>query len=143
MFTEHDMIPLSVKTGVPMSFAKQSLNAEEKDAARVLLTALEPFKAVYSIMPLQQASTFLMVAMEEGLGVGEYARKAGANPGVMTRHMLDLGELNRRHEPGLGLVFTRLNPMNRRMHQCFLTPKGVALATAVYRALAGRKGTTR
>ncbi|UGA46784.1 MarR family winged helix-turn-helix transcriptional regulator [Bradyrhizobium quebecense] len=118
---------------------RSTLNEEVREAQRILLTALEPFKAVYSIMPLQQASTFLMVAEEEGLGVGEYARKAGANPAVMTRHMLDLGELNRRHEPGLGLVYTKPNPMNRRQHQVFLTPKGVALATAVYRALAGRK----
>lgn len=119
--------------------AKQSLKAAEKEAARLLLTALEPFKAVYSIMPLQMAQTFLMVAEEEGLGVGEYARKAGANPAVMTRHMLDLGELNRRHEPGLGLVHTRVNLMNRRQHQVFLTPKGVALATAIHRALNGRR----
>ena len=120
--------------------AKQQLGAAEKDAARVLLTALEPLTAVYSIMPLQQAKTFLMVAMEEGLGVGEYARKSGSHPGVMTRHMLDLGELNRRHEPGLNLVYTKPNPMNRRIHQVFLTPKGVALASAIHRALAGRKG---
>lgn len=134
---------LSVHTplasGIGMSHAKQNLNAEEKEAARILLTALEPLTAVYSIMPLQQAKTFLMVAMEEGLGVGEYARKAGANPAVMTRHMLDLGEMNRRREPGLGVVYTRPNPMNRRSHQVFLTPKGVALATAIYRALAGLK----
>ncbi len=116
------------------------MSAEEKDAQRVLLTALEPFTAVYPIMPLQQAKTFLLVAMEEGLGVGDYARKAGANPAVMTRHMLDLGEMNRRHEPGLGLVYTRPNPMNRRQHQVYLTPKGTALAHAIHRALMGRKG---
>lgn len=109
----------TTSVGMRMS-AKQSLNAAEKDAARVLLTALEPFKAAYSIMPLQM----------------EYARTAGANPAVMTRHMLDLGEMNRRHEPGLNLVYTKPNPLNRRQHQVFLTPKGIALATAVYRALA-------
>lgn len=117
---------------------KQSLNDAQKDAAGVLLTALEPFKAIYSIMPLQMAQTFLLVAEEEGLGVGKYAARAGANPAVMTRHMLDLGEMNRRHEPGLGLVYTRVNLMNRREHQVFLTPKGVALATAIHRALAKR-----
>lgn len=119
---------------------KQSLKEAEKESASLLLTALEPFKAIYSIMPLQMAQTFLMVAEEEGLGVGEYARKAGANPAVMTRHMLDLGEMNRRHEPGLGLVYTKVNIMNRRQHQVFLTPKGVALAHAIHRALTkGRK----
>ncbi len=117
-----------IKTG-------QSLNEEQKDAQRLLLTALDHFTDVYSIMPLQQAKTFLLVAMEEGLGVGEYARRAGAKSSVMTRHMLDLGEMNRRHQPGLALVYTRPNPMNRRMHQCFLTPTGVALANKVYRVL--------
>lgn len=126
------MAALTIKTTV----TRQSLGADEKDAARVLLNALEFLTTVYSIMPLQQAKTFLMVAMEEGLGVGEYARKAGANPFVMTRHMLDLGELNRRHEPGLDLVHTKPNPMNRRQHQVFLTPRGVALATSIHRAMA-------
>ena len=54
----------------------------------------------------------------------------------MTRHMLDLGELNRRHEEGLGLVYTKPNLMNRRQHQVFLTPKGVALALSLHRAMA-------
>ena len=101
-----------------------------------LLESLACFKAVYGIMPLQMASTFLMVAFEEGLGVGEYARKAGANPAVMTRHMLDLGELNRRREPGLDLVYTKPNLMNRRQHQVFLTSKGKALALNLYRTVA-------
>ena len=56
---------------------RQSLNEEQKHAVSVLCASLENFKAVYAIMPLQMAHTFLLVAMEEGLGVGEYARKAG------------------------------------------------------------------
>jgi DNA-binding MarR family transcriptional regulator len=132
-----DVQPTSDKVSMPpyQTAAKQSLAIEEKASMLTMFSATDPFTAVYSIMPIQQARTFLLVAMEEGLGVGEYARRAGANPTVMTRHMLDLGEMNRRHEPGLALVYTRPNPMNRRMHQVFLTPKGIALAHAVHRAL--------
>lgn len=124
---------------IPLTMLKQSLKSEEKASASLLMLALEPFKAIYSSMPLQMAQTFLMVAEEEGLGVGEYARRAGANPAVMTRHMLDLGDLNRRHEPGHNLVYTRVNIMNRRQHQVFLTPKGVALAHVIHRALSKGK----
>lgn len=120
-----------------MGNTRQSLTADEREAMRVLLTSLDPFRAVYSIMPLQQAVTFLLVAMEEGEGVTEYARRAGVSQSVMTRHLLDLGEFNRRHEPGLGLVFSRPNPLNRRKHQVFLTSKGRTLTAQIYRALMG------
>jgi len=41
------------------------------------------------------------VAKEEGLTVSEYARRAGLAQGVMTRNPFDLGEYNRRKDPGL------------------------------------------
>lgn len=129
----------SAEVLLSMSTTKQTLNAETRGAMRVLLTSLEPFRAVYGVMPLQQAYAFLLVAMEEGEGVTEYARRAGVSQSVMTRHLLDLGDFNRRHEPGLGLIVQRPDPLNRRKHQTFLTDKGAALAAQVYRALAGRK----
>ena len=141
MLQPSDVVPFNLANGeaFDMTTTKQTLNAETRDAMRVLLTSLEPFRAVYGVMPLQQAYAFLLVAMEEGEGVTEYARRAGVSQSVMTRHLLDLGDFNRRHEPGLGLIVQLPDPLNRRKHQTFLTPKGAALAAQVYRALAGRK----
>jgi DNA-binding MarR family transcriptional regulator len=101
----------------------------------VMLSALEPFRGVNPTMPLQLAFTFLLVARNEGLPVTEYAKRAGMAPGVMARNLLDLGEYNRRREPGLELVEERVDPMDRRIHRKFLTHKGRRLVGAVTRAM--------
>jgi DNA-binding MarR family transcriptional regulator len=108
----------------------------EAEAARVLLSALEPFRATHPTMPLQMLVTFLLVAMDEGLPVSDYARKAGMAPGVMARNLLDLGDFNRRREPGLMLLEQRTDSFDRRVHRQFLTHKGHAILGAIQRALA-------
>jgi DNA-binding MarR family transcriptional regulator len=118
-----------------MSDRKQTATADEVAALKVLMSALEPFRAHNSTMPLQLAFTFLMVAADEGRPVSEYARAAGMAPGVMARNLLDLGDYNRRREPGLMLVEERIDPMDRRIHRKFLTQKGRALVGAISRAM--------
>jgi hypothetical protein len=67
---------------VAASRIRQSLNEEQKDAVSVLCASLENFKAVYAIMPLQIGTqTFLLVAMEEGLGLAS----TRARPALMLR----------------------------------------------------------
>jgi DNA-binding MarR family transcriptional regulator len=79
-------------------------------------------------MPLQYITAFLMVARAEGKSVTEYAEIAGVSTSVMSRHLLDIGDRSRTHEPGYGLVTSRPNPTELRRHEIFLTPKGRALA---------------
>jgi hypothetical protein len=55
--------------------------------------------------------------------VSDYARKLGMAPGVMARNLLDLSEYNRRREPGLMLIEDKFDPMDRRIHRKFLTPR--------------------
>jgi DNA-binding MarR family transcriptional regulator len=86
-------------------------------------------------MPLQQAIAFLLVAEDEGLGVGEYAQLANVSQSVMTRNLLDLGERNRNKGPGFGLLEQRMDPVNMRRHQTFLTPDGRALVRRLIHAL--------
>jgi DNA-binding MarR family transcriptional regulator len=45
----------------------------------------------------------------------------------MTRCLLDMGERNRYKEPGFGLIMQRMDPMDMRRHQTYLTPQGRAL----------------
>ena len=54
-------------------------------------------------MPLQYVRAFILVATEEGLSVGEYARRARIAPALTTRHLADVGTTNRYHEAGFGL----------------------------------------
>lgn len=103
------------------------LSDDERAAVRSLMGSLEPFRALRATMPLQYVIAFLLVAEEEGLGVGEYAQRAGVAVSVMSRHLLDIGDRNRHMEEGFGLVTYRANPTNLRQHEYMLTDKGRAL----------------
>jgi DNA-binding MarR family transcriptional regulator len=121
------------------SDVKQSLRDEEKRKLRALLAALEPFRKLRSTMPMQYIVSFLLVALDEGEGVTEYARQAGVSQTVMSRHLLDIGARNRHMEDGFGLVDDRQDPMNLSKHQKLLTPKGRTLALEILRALENAK----
>lgn len=108
---------------------------EDKDATLALMASLEPFRAANPTMTLQQLASFLFVAKDEGKQVSSYAREAGLAQGVMTRNLFDLGEFNRRREPGLGLVEQRPDLNDRRAHLTYLTHKGRAVVGAYRRAL--------
>ena len=114
--------------------ASKEFNEDQTRALRSVMTWMEAFKEVRPTMPLQHAYTFLLVALEEGLGVNEYAERANVAQTVMTRHLLDIGMQTRSREPGLGLVMQKTNPLDMRQHQAFLTPKGKALLHKIVRA---------
>jgi DNA-binding MarR family transcriptional regulator len=109
------------------------------DAQRGLLKsfhrALEPFREVRATMPIQYVVTFLLVAQEENLNVSEYAKRAGTSQSLMTRHLSDLGDTNRYHEEGMGLVEGYDDLMDRRNRLIRLTAKGKTLVWRVTEAL--------
>lgn len=108
---------------------------QERNALSGLLAAIECFQEMRKTMPLQYVATFLMVALDEGKSVGEYAVKAGVSASVASRHILDIGERNRHMGKGFELVYTKPNPMNLREHTVFLTDKGRALYHKLSRRL--------
>ena len=112
----------------------RKLTDEERSSIKGMLGALEPFRSLRQTMPLQYVTAFLLVAEEEGLGVGDYAKRAEVSVSVMSRHLLDIGERNRDMEPGFGLVTYRSNPMELRKHEYFLTDKGRAVLHKIQRA---------
>lgn len=98
---------------------------------RKLLRALEPVRG----MPALKIVSLFTVAMKEGLTVDDYAKRASMSPTTMSRHLLDLGEVDRNGKPGLGLVDGRINVTNQREKIYGLTPKGRSLVTKVAGAL--------
>lgn len=114
---------------------KQTLNEDQKEYAHALLNAVEAFTKLRATMPIQYVRTYLMVACDEGQGVTEYAKRAGVSQSVMTRHLLDIGERNRRKEEGFGLVYQKPDPMDLRFHRVFLTDDGHALFHQLMRAM--------
>ena len=102
-------------------------SADELSALKTFAASLEPFRSIRSTMPLQYVYAFLLVAMEEGLSVSDYAKRSGVSLSVMSRHLLDIGERNRHMEEGFGLITSRPNPLELRKHELFLTTKGQAI----------------
>jgi DNA-binding MarR family transcriptional regulator len=104
------------------------------------LDFVREFWAIRPTMPLGHAYSFMLVALKEGCSVQEYARLANVSQNVMTRVLLDLGERNRYKEPGYGLVMRRINPIDMRQHQTFLTPDGHALVQRLEMAMRFKMG---
>jgi DNA-binding MarR family transcriptional regulator len=111
------------------------LDKDDKAALFRALTFVDAFRKLRPTMPLQHAYTFLLVAMEEGLGVSEYAEKAGVPQTVMTRHLLDMGTHTRTRQEGLGILVSRMDPLDMRKHQTYLTPEGRALLHKIIRTM--------
>lgn len=119
-----------------MNSLKQVMPDDEKAVLTSLLKALKPFHDLNSTMPLQYVTTFLQVAIDEGKTVSEYAELSGTSQSLMTRHLLDLGKINRHHEAGHDLVEARHGLMDRRTKHTQLTAKGHRLVGQLLGALA-------
>ena len=109
----------------PMRSSAQS--EQDRIMGLRVLTLFDEFRKIRPTMPLQFAYTFVLVAMNEGKSVQVYAELADVAQSVMTRNLLDLGQRNRHKERGLGLLIQRMDPLDMRKHQTFLTPEGRAL----------------
>ncbi len=82
--------------------------------------------------PVTLLNAFLLVCLEEGLSVEEYAARGKIPYVTMSRHLLDLGDRNRKGEKGMGLVTARANPLNRRQREYVLTERGRLLAEKMH-----------
>ncbi len=69
-----------------------------KDDQFALRKCLFALRALRRTMPMQHAYAFVLVALEGGLGVEEYAERAGVTQAVVTRILLALGSRSRGRE---------------------------------------------
>jgi DNA-binding MarR family transcriptional regulator len=112
------------------------LSGAERASLRMLASALEPFRTIRNALPLQYAQTFLAVALEPDSTINELSEATGVMPTATSRQVSDLGDINRYHRPGYGLVETKQDIMDRRFNQSRLTPAGDAMVGKVLRAMA-------
>jgi DNA-binding MarR family transcriptional regulator len=106
---------------------KQSITAEQTKLLKSQINALKPFRSLRDTMPLQYVSTFLLVATDEHQNVTEYAKRTGTSQSLMTRHLADLGTVNRHHKKGFGLVELYEDVMDRRNKLVRLTARGQSI----------------
>ena len=76
---------------------------------------------------------FSLVALDEGHGVQEYAKRAGVTQSVMTHILFALSSRGRGRERGYGLVQQRVDTKDARKHQTYLTPKGKVVMQEIVR----------
>jgi DNA-binding MarR family transcriptional regulator len=120
------------RTRSPTSSASASdLAASDKRLIQTLLWALKPLVNLRGSIPLPFVTTFLMVALDEGKGVNEYARALGVHRATMSRHLRGIGDRARHGGPGLGLVTVTQHPTDALRRQVFLTTKGRSVAKKV------------
>lgn len=103
-------------------------NAKLLHKMSLLMTA---FRNLNPTMSIQVVHTMVLIALHEGASVTEIAKMSGFKMPTVSRNILDLGQRNRKREPGLGLVETVTDPMELRKKQVRLTPKGNALINQV------------
>jgi DNA-binding MarR family transcriptional regulator len=89
---------------------------------------MEPWRDMQRDMPLQYVYSFILVCLYEGRGVQELADLAGVPQETMSRHLDDIGDRNRRFEPGFGLVEKHLSRNNMSKKSVLLTAKGKNLS---------------
>lgn len=117
-------------------YTKPSIDEETIESLEGLFNALKPFFDLeHPVLPAAYIRAFLLVGKREGLGVSEYADQAGISPTVMTRNLLDIGDMNRAREKGLELITQERDPFDLRKHRARLTPKGRKLAHDINVAL--------
>jgi DNA-binding MarR family transcriptional regulator len=119
----------------PRCESNDFVTKDERLALRKCLLFMDALRAIRRTMPMQHAYAFLLVALEEGLGVQEYAERAGVTQAVMTRILFALSSRGRRREPGYGLVQQAVDLRDSRRHQTFLTVKGKALTHEIVRSV--------
>jgi len=92
-------------------------------------------------MSTTQAITFLQVAAaEEELTVSALADRCGVKHNTISKHLRDLGAINRRGEPSLGLITTVRRPNDDgRQRRVILTDRGVAVARAMAAIMKGHQ----
>jgi hypothetical protein len=109
-------------------------DSAHKVAVQTLLRALKPLLNLRGSrsIPLPFATTFLMVALDEGKGVNAYARAAGMDRRMMSRYLRGIGDRARNGGPGLGLVSVDEHPEDPVRTQVFLTAKGRGIANKMF-----------
>lgn len=119
----------------PDSGSDEPIAAKDKRLIQSLLWAFRPLINSRRAVPLSFVTTFLMVALEEGKGVNEYARALGIHRATMSRSLHAIGDRGRRGNSGLGWISFRAHPSDRFRCQIFLTAKGRSIAKQVLREI--------
>ena len=89
-------------------------------------------------MPVGQALALIQVALDPGKGPREYAQALKIPESTVSRHLIALA-IAERGPIDVALLDVRVNPLNMRLKQYWLNPRGAAIVNKCLAAL-GRIG---
>ena len=118
---------------VPVSRGMDSADV----ALPTLIRVLEEFRTLDPDLPIQYALSFLTLAQNEGLSMGELAQRLAIAQSSASRNIAALSDWHSFGKPGLGLVEAREDPRERRRKLVSLTPKGHAFRHRLTALMAG------
>src|ERR1700687_4018247 len=114
-----------------MTPATESIAPEARHTLAGILRVLGLFQNLDRHISVESIKALLLVALNENKSVNDYARMAGVGGGPMSRRIGDLGDLDKNLNPGLQLVESRPDPLDRRLTLVRLTHQGRAFANRV------------
>ncbi|WP_067516938.1 MarR family winged helix-turn-helix transcriptional regulator [Endozoicomonas ascidiicola] len=88
------------------------------------IEVIDLFWTVYDGIPSQAMMIYFLVAENEGISMTELEKLSGISQAAISRNVGKLGEIDRNHEAGLGLLKTERDPMERRRLLVYLSAKG-------------------
>ena len=85
---------------------------------------LREFQRISPTITIQTAEAFVLVAIHEGLTIGQLGERIGVSTSGASHATSMLTRHGRRGKPGLDLVEMREDPQDRRIRGLYLTAKG-------------------
>lgn len=88
------------------------------------IRVFEEFRKLDAEMQMQTALVFLLVAKNEGCAVRDLEGWTGLSSASCSRNIASLSNVNRKGRPGHNLISAKVDTIDRRQRNLFLTIKG-------------------
>ncbi|WP_029010868.1 winged helix-turn-helix transcriptional regulator [Azospirillum halopraeferens] len=96
------------------------------DEVATVVRVLEAFRTLDPDLPIQYALSFLTIAQNEGISIGELAERLGIAQSSASRNVAALSRWHSFGKAGLDLVQAQEDPRERRRKIVTLTDRGQA-----------------
>lgn len=122
-----------------MSQVLSLINTDELDRETGRIIALgrvlDEFRKRGLNMPVAQIQAFLIVCLDQGLGMSEIASATDTKDSTTSRYLLEMGPHRVPGDSNMQLVERSVDPMDTRRARYKLTKRGKALCDAICAAL--------
>lgn len=112
------------------------------DEVATVVHVLEAFRTLDPDLPIQYALSFMTIARNEGISIGELAERLGIAQSSASRNVAALSRWHSFGKAGLDLVQAQEDPRERRRKIVTLTDKGRAFLEEL-RAIVGNADVTQ